>query len=107
MQETDEHWMQQAFESAAQGLGRTSPNPMVGSVLVALWLRDLPGYGVGRTVAVGAAIAVASLAGDLLGSWTKRRAGIKDFSSVLPGQGGVIDRFNSFVAAMALVGYWL
>ena len=34
MQETDEHWMQQAFESAAQGLGRTSPNPMVGSVLV-------------------------------------------------------------------------
>ena len=34
MQETDEHWMQLALESAALGFGRTSPNPMVGAVLV-------------------------------------------------------------------------
>ena len=34
MQETDEHWMQLALASAALGLGRTSPNPMVGAVLV-------------------------------------------------------------------------
>ena len=80
---------------------------IVGAVFVAVWLRALPGYDVGRTIVVALAIGVASLIGDLLGSWTKRRAGIKDFSSVLPGQGGVIDRFNSFVSAMALVGVWL
>ena len=35
MQETDKHWMHLALDSAEQGLGRTSPNPMVGAVLVA------------------------------------------------------------------------
>ena len=80
---------------------------LIGALIVAVWLRELPGYDVGRAVALGTAVAAASLVGDLSGSWTKRQAGIKDFSSILPGQGGVIDRFNSFVVAMALVGAWL
>ena len=80
---------------------------LCGAVLVAVWLRELPGYDAPRAALLGAAAGIASLIGDLSGSWTKRRAGIKDFSSVLPGQGGVLDRFNSFVAAMALVGVWL
>lgn len=80
---------------------------MAGAVLVAIALRTLPGYSVPRATALGVAVGVASLIGDLAGSWTKRRAGIKDFSSLLPGQGGVLDRFNSFMVAMALVGAWL
>jgi phosphatidate cytidylyltransferase len=80
---------------------------LAGAVLVAVWLRELPGYDVPRAAILGGAVGVASLVGDLTGSWTKRRAGIKDFSSILPGQGGVLDRFNSFIAAMALVGAWL
>lgn len=80
---------------------------LIGALLVAVWLRALPGYDLGRAVALGTAVAAASFVGDLSGSWTKRQAGIKDFSAILPGQGGVIDRFNSFVVAMALVGAWL
>lgn len=34
MAETDEAWMRQALRLAARGRGRTSPNPMVGCVLV-------------------------------------------------------------------------
>jgi diaminohydroxyphosphoribosylaminopyrimidine deaminase/5-amino-6-(5-phosphoribosylamino)uracil reductase len=34
MRETDETWMRQALRLAARGRGRTSPNPMVGCVLV-------------------------------------------------------------------------
>lgn len=54
-------------------------------------------------VAWGAAIAAAGLAGDLAASWVKRRAGLKDYSRLLPGQGGFLDRFDSLVATLALL----
>jgi diaminohydroxyphosphoribosylaminopyrimidine deaminase/5-amino-6-(5-phosphoribosylamino)uracil reductase len=34
MSEADQHWMRRALELAARARGRTSPNPMVGAVLV-------------------------------------------------------------------------
>jgi phosphatidate cytidylyltransferase len=55
---------------------------------------------------LGLLICLGGLAGDLAASWLKRRAGIKDYGRVLPQHGGVLDRFDSFIPALAVCGPW-
>jgi phosphatidate cytidylyltransferase len=66
---------------------------------------DLPVLSVGRRMILGGVIAAAATAGDLVFSLLKRRLGIKDFASTLPGHGGLLDRFDSLVIA-APIGTW-
>jgi phosphatidate cytidylyltransferase len=53
---------------------------------------------------LGIGIALTALFGDLAASWVKRRAQIKDYSGIIPGHGGVLDRFDSFIGAGAIMG---
>lgn len=51
----------------------------------------------------GAPLAVAAQIGDLFESWLKRRSGVKDSGSLLPGHGGVMDRLDGVVPVGMLV----
>ncbi len=61
----------------------------------------MPGYtlgAIGLAVVSGCLIAVLAQSGDFFESWMKRRAGVKDSSSIIPGHGGLFDRLDGFTA---------
>lgn len=51
----------------------------------------------------GLSVALLSQYGDLTASWIKRKMGIKDFGNILPGHGGMLDRFDGWIYALPLV----
>ena len=52
---------------------------------------------------IGISVSLLSQYGDLTASWVKRKIGVKDFGNILPGHGGLIDRFDGWIYVLPII----
>jgi phosphatidate cytidylyltransferase len=86
----------------------------IGAVLLTIiaallykYLIKMEYLGVVYIIMLGLLASVAAQLGDLLESSIKRYFGVKDSSQIIPGHGGVMDRFDSFMLMLPVVYYFL
>lgn len=80
---------------------------MVASVFFALVVvkQITPWNDLTDALALGIVVAIMAPLGDLCESMLKRDIGVKDFGTVLPGHGGVLDRFDGLLFCLPAVYY--
>lgn len=77
------------------------------AIVMALVLQRATGlWPAPRALGIGVGAAIAAMAGDLVASGFKRTLGIKDFGTLLPGHGGLLDRLDGLFFA-SLPFYWM
>ena len=74
---------------------------IVGAVIVG----HIHPWTMGKGVTLGVLVAVGAFIGDLCESMLKRDLGVKDFGALLPGHGGVLDRFDSLLFCLPIAYY--
>ena len=79
---------------------------IVCGTLMSLLYYRLFGVFLQNAVFVGISVALLSQYGDLTASFIKRRLDIKDFGNLLPGHGGILDRFDGWIYVLPLV-WWI
>lgn len=92
---------------------RVSPNKTwegtIGGIVITLIVGGVLGYfndDFGFWIPAAAIIAPCAIIGDLFESVLKRNLGIKDSGTILPGHGGILDRFDATFMAVPFFFLW-
>ena len=76
---------------------------------IGFWFCAVPEYPRWLGIIMGLVIGISAILGDILESTIKRYFSVKDASDVIPGHGGVLDRFDSlfFTAPILNIFFWI
>jgi len=77
------------------------------AVFLALWWTGLLQFSWIFLLLSGVIVGTVGQLGDLVESWLKRDARVKDASSILPGHGGILDRFDSLILISPAILVWI
>ncbi|HEY3425677.1 MAG TPA: phosphatidate cytidylyltransferase [Negativicutes bacterium] len=80
---------------------------LVGSILAVIAFGNFFHIPLLHTVMIGILVGIVAPLGDLAESALKRFTGVKDSGRILPGHGGVLDRFDSILFAVPTVYYYV
>ena len=87
-------------KSVEGAVGGVAGAALLGAVYAAATREPVAGYAL--ICVVGALI---SMVGDLAASAVKRNQGIKDYGKLIPGHGGILDRFDSVIITAPIIYY--
>lgn len=80
---------------------------LFGSVTAIILLGNQFNLPITHSVFMGLLVGIVAPIGDLVESAMKRFAGVKDSGQILPGHGGILDRFDSILFAVPAIYYYM
>ena len=83
--------------------GKTVEGTLIGlisTVLISFMIKDLINLDTLSSLLLGFVIGILSFLGDMFESFIKRKAGIKDSGKLIPGHGGLMDRFDGYILVL-------
>ena len=86
--------------------GKTIEGTLIGlfsTIVISFFIKDLLNFNVIYSLIYGFLIGVFAFSGDLLESLFKRNIGVKDSGKIIPGHGGLMDRFDGYFLVIPFI----
>ena len=83
--------------------GKTVEGSIIGlasTIIISYFIKDLMNFNIIYSIVYGFLIGITAFSGDLLESFFKRKIGVKDSGKLIPGHGGLMDRFDGYFFVM-------